>query len=519
MKKNLFIFALFLALTVCTNIFAQDKITVRYMGQRPIITDFVNALLARNGVDECYGIFRTDWQRRRQKQELTNGATIIADTKNGYVRYDKVRNDGSRQTIEFCYWNCSDGRHKIVAQSICSFDYDSPMAGQFDGLTMYRYDNNTHQLTWVSNFEMGTSIEEGMPTVYSLPQTGKDITAVVYDNNRMIEMLMKWNGSRFSQEQINVTYASGYSQGSGASSATASQDEYGTTVSYQGEQYIRVSTAVQLLNALGSNRNILIAADTELNLTPMLDDVSRFRTRSRMWTSDISGGISDGRDVVASEEVFDGRQLTLVNFQGLKIVGEHNSKIVVEPRYAFCLRFVDCKQCEIHNLTIGHTIGGYCSGGVIGDLRGFHMYVANCDLYGCGTYGLDLDSSNSFELRKSNIYECTYGIMTMRNVISMSATRCNFFNNREFSLVEGRNCAGIVFDDCWFYNNEGTLFSLNSMFYLRNCQVYHPESLLGSIEMADQTGGNNEFGEKFFGHGVLGEELEVRNKSIGPDIR
>ena len=296
------------------------------------------------------------------------------------------------------------------------------------------------------------------------------------------------------------------------------QGNYGTTVTYKGEQYIRVRTAEQFLNALGSRRNVLVAADTEINLTPLLDDQRRFCTKHRMWVSDISGGIADGREVVASEEVFDGRQLTLVNFEQLNIVGERNSRIVVEPRYAFCLRFVDCKQCEVRNLTIGHTEGGYCTGGVIGDLRGWRIYVVNSDLYGCGAYGLELEKTNSFELRNSNIHGCTYGIMTLSSVISMTASHCNFFNNREYSLIGSGNSAGVVFDDCWFYNNEGTLFSFDSEFYLRNSKVFHQESERGSMEMADQTGGNNEFGEIFSYHGAYGQMLEKRNKKIGPDV-
>ena len=61
----------------------------------------------------------------------------------------------------------------------------------------------------------------------------------------------------------------------------------------------------------------------------------------------------------------------------------------VNPRYAFCLKFVNCSNCEVENLTIGHTVGGFCSGGVIGAEQS-SVTVKDCDLYGCGTYGLNL---------------------------------------------------------------------------------------------------------------------------------
>ena len=47
-----------------------------------------------------------------------------------------------------------------------------------------------------------------------------------------------------------------------------------------------MTTAEGLLNAIGSDRNILIAADTEINLTPALSDAANFRTTYRLWMPD-----------------------------------------------------------------------------------------------------------------------------------------------------------------------------------------------------------------------------------------
>lgn len=53
--------------------------------------------------------------------------------------------------------------------------------------------------------------------------------------------------------------------------------------------------------------------------------------------------------------VFDGRQLTLVNFSDLIIKGGKNASIEVDPRYAFCFNLVNCDHVQLLNLTIGHT--------------------------------------------------------------------------------------------------------------------------------------------------------------------
>lgn len=116
--------------------------------------------------------------------------------------------------------------------------------------------------------------------------------------------------------------------------ASKASGRFGETVMRDGEECIRVYTAEQFLNALGSYRHVLVAKNTEINLSPLLNDQSLFRTRFMMWMPEVTGGIEGGRATVVSEEVFDGRQLTMVNMKQLVIEGEGNSRIVVEPRYA-----------------------------------------------------------------------------------------------------------------------------------------------------------------------------------------
>lgn len=122
---------------------------------------------------------------------------------------------------------------------------------------------------------------------------------------------------------------------------------------------------------------------------------------------------------------------------GETVVREGNSRIVVEPRYAFCLNFVDCEQCTVSNLTIGHTTGGHCTGGVVGITRGRNNIVIDCDLYGCGAYGLQLNGTQNFSLYSSKIrefmllgcaiYHPTENLGTMNFCEQPSASQPNFF--------------------------------------------------------------------------------------------
>ena len=220
-----------------------------------------------------------------------------------------------------------------------------------------------------------------------------------------------------------------------------------------------------------------------------------------------------GREAVVSEEVSDGRQLTIVNMKQMTIEGEGNSRIVVEPRHAFCLRFVDCMQCTVKNLTIGHTNDGHCEGGVIGIKRGWRVFLFDCDLYGCGTYGLDIDGSRDFSMRSSKIHDCIYGIMLLRNTDSVHLERCDFSHNRGFALIDSQGSA-VVFNDCRFFANNGNspLFSIDREFYLMGCQIYHPAENLGAIQLADQSGAKNFFDPNPRNPGI-------QQRAIGPDAQ
>ena len=254
--------------------------------------------------------------------------------------------------------------------------------------------------------------------------------------------------------------------------------------------FYSVTNETEFLAALGNNRTVVIAAGAHLNLSRVLEREEMFvGERGRRWTSDASA-IASKDPLVVSESETDGRQWALVNMKNLIIKGEQNSSIEVDPRYSYCLYFINCENCEVHNLTIGHTEGGTCSGGVIGVRGGRMTLVKDCDLYGCGTFGLDLIETSDFALINSNIHDCTYGIMELRSCVSVKFTKCDLFSNREYALIEGWGNEGLVFDDCRFFANWGDapLFRLDNTFYLMGCQVYHPSENLGSMNMCEQIG-------------------------------
>ena len=278
-----------------------------------------------------------------------------------------------------------------------------------------------------------------------------------------------------------------------------------------GEEVYVVENEEQFIANLRPGRIVYIPDNVHLNLSRILDNGTHFKNRpGRRWAADATAIISK-EPLVVSEEVFDGRQLTLVNFSNLTIKGGKNASIEVDPRYSFCLNFINCDHCEVINLIIGHTEGGSCSGGVIGVNGGQRNMVKDCDLYGCGTYGLDLIETTDFSLIGSKVHDCTYGIMEMRSCQAIRFDRNDFFSNREFTLIEAMGCEGVSFKDCRFYANAGDspLFGLDNTFYMSGCEIYHPTENLGTIDMADQSGAKNKFSPNPL-------DVNIKSRGCGP---
>ena len=276
-----------------------------------------------------------------------------------------------------------------------------------------------------------------------------------------------------------------------------------------------VTNEREFLNALGPNRTIIIDKNVHLNLSRVLENETFFTNNTnRRWAE--SGADFIGQvPMVISESETDGQQLDLVNIDNLTLRGAGNSSIEVNPRYSYCLYFINCKNCRVENLTIGHSEYGYCSGGVIGVTRGENINVRNCDLYGCGTYGFDVLDTRNLDVRYCFVHDCTYGIMMLRNSTSIHFTECDFYRNKEYDLVEGFNCNDVIFDGCLFYSNSGNqvLFNFNSPFTLQGCEIYHPTEKLGTMNMADQSGKKN-----FFSSEPDPDPIHLKDRTIGPNV-
>jgi pectate lyase len=235
-----------------------------------------------------------------------------------------------------------------------------------------------------------------------------------------------------------------------------------TTVdSLSGFTTITVNTPKDFLEALGSNRKIILQAGV-YNLSSL----------SPWYKDDTGKPIADVQNInIYWEEVNDGSQINLTDITNLTIEGAgiNLTELVVTPRDAFVLNFINCSGITIKNLTAGHTEDGECVGGVFGFTNTGNISIENTDMYGCGTVGLELVKVNNLTVKNSIIRECTYHIMTIDDSYDILFQDCHFHNNQEFNMVGIHGSSNITIDNCKFENNrespynehfKGSMFSI-----------------------------------------------------------
>ena len=189
---------------------AQDAITVKYQGAKPNISDFVSAFVdARHNevdedecVDEAFIAVARAWELHQKGLPMVEGETLTVDTRSGYVCLERKSTYESTEDVqkwEMCYWNESDGKHKLFAYNVLCFRNGKYDPGQYDGLTFYRYDNATKKMKMCDapGFELRYGTDGGTWISYTLPRVGQDITVSYWYKSGKKNKTLKWTGRKF----------------------------------------------------------------------------------------------------------------------------------------------------------------------------------------------------------------------------------------------------------------------------------------------------------------------------------
>lgn len=198
---------------------------VTYKGKAPKITNFLEAFLAQDETSEVLWHLSQCWEHYLLGEPQEPCSQFTVDEKNGYIRYTFDSNlCGDYDDVddyfyhEMCYWNCSDGKHKIIAENDVSMMDGKYYLGQYSGTLFYIYDNATRKIytaddellgvyidaeDFKSSFEKGDEMTRYDETVvvYHLPQQGKDITVDIYRGSlKKTGIRLVWDGMYFKRQ-------------------------------------------------------------------------------------------------------------------------------------------------------------------------------------------------------------------------------------------------------------------------------------------------------------------------------
>ncbi|MBR5726198.1 MAG: hypothetical protein IKX56_05635 [Muribaculaceae bacterium] len=200
----------------------ENRIT--YKGKAPKIGDFLSSYLDIEETGELFGSVLDAWRLYLRQQPQKPCEQFMLDEKNGYLRYtfdsqscDFYDDLIDRTYYEMCYWNCADGKHKLIAENCFTLIDNKYILGQYSGISFFLYDNASHKMWTVAGEDIGAWVEEVIDesncetgeqltdsdipiVVYHLPQQGKDINVEICHGNKRTVTRLVWDGMRFKRE-------------------------------------------------------------------------------------------------------------------------------------------------------------------------------------------------------------------------------------------------------------------------------------------------------------------------------
>jgi hypothetical protein len=243
---------------------------------------------------------------------------------------------------------------------------------------------------------------------------------------------------------------------------------------------VTVSNVDELYSALGSNKHI--------KLKPGVYNISK-----------LEQGYSESKNLYW-EKVFDGNELVMDSIYNITLegLGENPVEIVVEPRYADVLTFINCNNISLKNIKAGHTNKeGFCTGGVLNFDSSKDIFINDSIFYGCGTYGISANNTETLKFDNSVIEECTYGIMRITGSKDFTFTNSKFRDCKQFDMIGIHSSNNIAFDKCEITGNKALSkywtflnVDLSSGIKFTNCKFNNNEAIkfVNGVANIDFTG-------------------------------
>lgn len=255
---------------------------------------------------------------------------------------------------------------------------------------------------------------------------------------------------------------------------------YGATVT--------VKDAKELMAAIADNTHILLEPGT-YDLTEWLLEGNNLNRVPQYVYDEAYEGDNYAKIVYNGSDIAD-YEIVLNDLHNLTLESadvKNPAKIVCECPYARVISFEKCTNVSVEGLIMGHEIEpGYCSGDVLGFERCDIVKVKDCDLYGCGAYGIGLRNTYGTMITGGKIHDCTYGCIQANGCGWIEIDGMAFVDCKEYDMFSLYGCT-FSFTNCSFKNLQGNMLGLsggNGYVIFSNCQ--YDAAALDSIR-------NNEF--------------------------
>lgn len=181
----------------------EERIAVKYQGSRPTIVDFATAYLNHSKEIEFFGKVNDEWLRFQKKQPLSRHVSIDVDIKNGYMRYEILNPEEKDTTVmEMCFWNCADGKHKLVCANKIWMMNDDYGWDEHIGPSFFVYDNTKREMRTVFAEDIGALYDGDGLSVFFLPRKGKDIKVSAAGGGERWNEVLEWNGFTFNSRKL-----------------------------------------------------------------------------------------------------------------------------------------------------------------------------------------------------------------------------------------------------------------------------------------------------------------------------
>ena len=149
-------------------------------------------------------------------------------------------------------------------------------------------------------------------------------------------------------------------------------------------------------------------------------------------------------------------EIIMYGITNLALVAEDGAdvEIFTTDPYLPVLHIRQSNFIEIEGIKFGHHVEpGHCSGSVLYLADGGNIHINNCHLYGCGTYGIETENINSLNVENTEIFDCTYGAVSMYSSYASVFKNCHIHDCKDMSIFAISMCHGITFDGCQINDN------------------------------------------------------------------